>query len=127
MISCQQIAKGDLDRQGSLQAFAPSGKPLSFFVKAARKLYQDTWLRLLALPVPLSNGISLEGREINGCNLSGGAGLGQNLGRNYIRPPPSPLSWAEGIFRGGEGGGAYLKPLAAGFLYAPPLLYAPHP
>ena len=42
-------------------------------------------------------------------------------------PPPLPHSWLKGIFQG-RGVGVYiLRPRAAGILYAPPLLYTPHP
>ena len=54
---------------------------------------------------------------------------GQNtiLQGEIITCLPSPHFWAEGIFKG-EGCGLYiLKPPAAGFPYAPPLVCAPHP
>ena len=42
-------------------------------------------------------------------------------------PPPLPHFWPKGIFHW-RGVGVYiLRPHAAGILYAPPLLYTPHP
>ena len=42
-------------------------------------------------------------------------------------PPPRPHFWPKGSFQG-RGVGVYiLRPHAAGILYAPPFLYAPHP
>ena len=62
------------------------------------------------------------------CSSSGGSrGVRALPGRTYIRPPPSPHFWPKGIFQG-RGVGVYiLRPHAAGILYAPPLLYTPHP
>ena len=49
-------------------------------------------------------------------------------GRNYIRPPPpSPPFRPEDLFQGEGGGGVYFEAPRGRILYAPPLLYAPHP
>ena len=48
----------------------------------------------------------------------------QNPGRSYIRPPPLPHFWAEGIFEG-EGGGGIFRTPPGQELYTPPLFYTP--
>ena len=47
--------------------------------------------------------------------------------QTYTPPPPSPIS-GQKAFSQGRGVGVYIsRPHAAGILYAPPLLYTPHP